>query len=215
MPPRPFPFPLRVGTDIVRVNRIREAITRNRKTGSQLHPFLNKLLTRREQQVFFRMFPDFHVTDTTRLPRVSEHLAGRFAAKEAAIKAAKPRKLVYLDIEVLRQGETGEMYGLIRDNTFVHERHGIKRLNLKETAASGSSTAETATEYPFASRKEIPEESDHDPAGQMVALSISHEGEYATATCIAPLGEVPGDVGGEAAARMYDATQDDNAFWKQ
>lgn len=38
--------------------------------------------------------------------------------------------------------------------------------------------------------------------GQIVEISISHDGEYATAVCLAPDEPMTGDVGGEAAARM-------------
>lgn len=37
--------------------------------------------------------------------------------------------------------------------------------------------------------------------GQIARLSISHDGEYATAVCIAAIEPAQGDVGGEAAAR--------------
>ena len=37
--------------------------------------------------------------------------------------------------------------------------------------------------------------------GQIVRLSISHDGDYAYAVCMAPTMPEPGDVGGEAAAR--------------
>lgn len=134
------------------------------------------------------------------------------------IKAAKPRKLVYLDVEVLQQRETREMYGLIRDKTFVHNGLGVKRLKLnRETLTNEPSDAESASKDVFPTRKEdVGEEgNDNDPAGQMVAVSISHDSEYATAVCIAPLETMPGDVGGEAAARMYDAPGYDSDYWKQ
>lgn len=40
-----------------------------------------------------------------------------------------------------------------------------------------------------------------DPSGLIVDVSISHDGEYATAVCIAPEQPLEGDVGGELAAR--------------
>jgi hypothetical protein len=42
---------------------------------------------------------------------------------------------------------------------------------------------------------------EEDPPGQMARLSISHDGEYATAVCLAVESPDPRDVGGEAAAR--------------
>lgn len=38
--------------------------------------------------------------------------------------------------------------------------------------------------------------------GQVAKVSISHDGDYATAVCLAVNEPVSGDVGGEAAARM-------------
>jgi holo-[acyl-carrier protein] synthase len=38
--------------------------------------------------------------------------------------------------------------------------------------------------------------------GQVARISISHDGEYATAVCMAAENPLPGDVGGETAARM-------------
>lgn len=38
-------------------------------------------------------------------------------------------------------------------------------------------------------------------SGQKVKINISHDGEYATAVCLAPEIPAEGDVGGEAAAR--------------
>ena len=40
-----------------------------------------------------------------------------------------------------------------------------------------------------------------DIPGQIAKISISHDGEYATAVCLAAEEPRPGDVGGEAAAR--------------
>ena len=42
-----------------------------------------------------------------------------------------------------------------------------------------------------------------DPSGQIAQISISHDGEYATAVCLAAQEPMDGDVGGEAAARNY------------
>lgn len=43
---------------------------------------------------------------------------------------------------------------------------------------------------------------DDERPGQVARISISHDGEYATAVCMAAESPLPGDVGGEAAARM-------------
>lgn len=203
MAPRPFPFALRVGTDIVSITRIREALTRHRRpqNKSPWHPLLDRLFTQREQDIFHRKFPHFTIADDKQLPRIFQHIAGRWAAKEAVVKAAKPRRITLLDVEILMQAESKEMYALIRDKTFVHKT--FKHLDL---ASAGNADIDTAAD----------EESDeNDPPGQMAAISISHDRDYATAVCIAPFGSLPGDVGGESAARMYDAEQPDDVSREQ
>lgn len=40
-----------------------------------------------------------------------------------------------------------------------------------------------------------------DVKGQVIDISISHDGSYCAAMAIAPIEPIPGDVGGEAAAR--------------
>lgn len=79
MPPRPFPFALRIGTDIVSQSRIRDVITRKSPKGglSQLDAFLRRVFTDREQGIFWERFQGFDVSRTTRLPLVTAHLAGR------------------------------------------------------------------------------------------------------------------------------------------
>lgn len=224
MPPRPFPFALRVGTDIVSIDRIRNAITSTRRPDhgkTALGTFLQRLFTLREQKIFHLNFPNLTLAnaDEQRLRTVSAHLAGRWAAKEAAIKAVKPRKCTLLDIEVLYSTQTHEMYALIRDKTWVRPK-GARTLKLTQEGdkeVAGAAVAETeiaaqdaaASAFTKQTRKE-----EHDPAGQVAALSISHEKEYATAVCIAPFGPLPGDVGGEAAARMYDVAEVDGSDGK-
>jgi holo-[acyl-carrier protein] synthase len=169
----------------------REAVVKG-ETRKMLQPFLHKMLTARELKKFNSRYPDVaNAEDQDRdqdAMAAAKHLAGRWAAKEAAIKASKPRKLTLLDVEILAQ-PTGEIYALIRDHTFVHKRS----FNLEGdgvATAQGDVTAD--------------KENQDDPAGQVAVISISHENEYATAVCIAPFGPMPGDVGGEAEARMYD-----------
>jgi holo-[acyl-carrier protein] synthase len=74
-----------VGIDIVDVARIEQAVTR---WGDR---FFDKVFTE-EEISYFR-----------NLRRVCESVAGRFAAKEAFMKA-KGRRLAWKDVEVLQQG---------------------------------------------------------------------------------------------------------------
>ncbi|KAF4631182.1 hypothetical protein G7Y89_g6950 [Cudoniella acicularis] len=79
----------------------------------------------------------------------SQFLAGRFAAKEAIIKAHHSRRLTYQDINIYKQTKS---------------ENGMSRAPLALIRIEGSSGWEDA---------------------QCVPISISHDGDYATATCIA------------------------------
>jgi holo-[acyl-carrier protein] synthase len=104
----PFPLPLNIGTDIVHIPRILRLITRpNSKTGKNLYldKFTRRILSDHEQKEFQAKFlvststpssiPDNNSTAATSLQPMfgktidmARWLAGRFAAKEAARKAA-------------------------------------------------------------------------------------------------------------------------------
>ena len=88
--------------------------------------------------------------------RASKFLAGRWAAKEAVVKACSWRRLMFDEIMVLKEEGGKRVYGVILDEREVRrEDHG------------GSEDVQA------------------EPAGQVVQLSISHDGEYATAVCLA------------------------------
>lgn len=82
---RPIP-PRGIGIDIIEIERIKEGLARHGK------PFLAKILTPKEQEYCFQQ-KDPH-------PRI----AGRFAAKEAIVKALGTgfgQEIGFLDIEIL------------------------------------------------------------------------------------------------------------------
>lgn len=99
MKPLPFPYALNIGTDIVHLPRILRLITRPAKPNSissvqqqNFHRFVRRILCEQEQEDFQRRFglqkhagqsPPTAVTT-----EMARWLAGRFAAKEAARKAA-------------------------------------------------------------------------------------------------------------------------------
>ncbi|EMF10868.1 uncharacterized protein SEPMUDRAFT_150826 [Sphaerulina musiva SO2202] len=213
MPPRPFPFALRIGTDIVSQARLRDLITRPKAghgTGTQLDAFLRRVFTEREQFVFWKRFAGFHVSNTQRLPLVVSHLAGRWAAKEAAIKAVKPRKVTHRDVEILQDRDTKELYALIQDhpNVLGAPYFRIKHLDLQNNSPAESEEKEPSVpsqgSMPNLESQEQQENPD-DSAAQVAKISISHDADYATAVCLAAEDPIPGDVGGEAAARQFSA----------
>ncbi|RAL13687.1 holo-ACP synthase [Aspergillus homomorphus CBS 101889] len=117
-PPLPFPFALNIGTDIVHLPRIARLLTRN--NGSYFPRFTRRILHAREQADFHARFaaalqptqslPHNSSSHTIQItPEMTRWLAGRFAAKEAARKAA-PRgaaQLGWKDV-IVRVSEVDE-----------------------------------------------------------------------------------------------------------
>ncbi|KKY21869.1 putative holo-acyl-carrier-protein synthase [Diplodia seriata] len=189
MAPRPFPFPLGVGTDICSIHRVKSLIQRSGPAGSslpRLHSFLARVFSFREILLF-----DLRFTGVLQKPGAEHesalassairYLAGRFAAKEAAIKAIHPRRIFLRDVLVAGQGS--QPYAIVFDKSpdLTH----VQRLYLNQSY--GFSLPIRAEIDPPADLATHP---DTDPAldrceGQVAKLSISHDGDYATAVCLA------------------------------
>ncbi|KAK8207497.1 hypothetical protein IWZ01DRAFT_510091 [Phyllosticta capitalensis] len=215
MPPRPFPWPLAVGTDICSISRIREVLSntgwRQRAKGtkmnshgspaqrSMLRHFLNNLMTYDEMMHFLHRFPFVLAVDNT-LPRsfaevdykepsnkwhmVNSHLAGRFAAKEAITKAYggqvsrhqitilratdhQPQAMVHAEPRIMSP----------QQKSYLHKQFGF-RISDSDTKVSLENFDPAPAKF-------------EDLEGQVVKLSISHDGDYATATCLAPTDALP------------------------
>ncbi|PLN76955.1 hypothetical protein BDW42DRAFT_188355 [Aspergillus taichungensis] len=113
--PIPFPLPLTLGTDIVHLPRITRLVTR---PGGFLTRFTRRILHDQEQRDFrarFGLFPN----DSDTPPQfpvsgdMTRWLAGRFAAKEAARKAAPggAASLGWKDVLVRAGEEKGGVRG--------------------------------------------------------------------------------------------------------
>lgn len=134
----------------------------------------------------------------------------RWAAKEAAIKAVKPRKVTHRDVEILQDRDTKELYALIQDHSNVL---GAPYFRIKHLDLQNKSPAESEEKEPSVpsqgsvSNLESQEQQENpdDSAAQVAKISISHDADYATAVCLAAEDPIPGDVGGEAAARLFSA----------
>lgn len=178
MPPlRPFPFPsLSIGTDIAHTPRIARLV-RSHRTRPR---FLRRVLTGREERDFHLRFPQDHKTkhdsaqtqslreessnsDGLWLAEAARFLAGRWAAKEAIVKACSWRKLTFDEIQVLKERGGKRVFGVILD-----------RADVSRMAAQDGQLEPLGNE-----------EEEEEPAGQVVQISISHDGEYATAVCLA------------------------------
>ncbi|PTB80687.1 hypothetical protein M440DRAFT_1325702 [Trichoderma longibrachiatum ATCC 18648] len=171
-PLRPFPFPLNIGTDICRISRI-YAILRSPRRGMR---FVNRIFSPEEQATKDhrlrclerrplgglsdekRGFHGMRVGNELSCEEIARRdpewwaaasfVAGRFAAKEAAIKAHSHRRLTFHDVVIERRGRDEERLG------------------------SGPPVARIKGG-----------EGEEEDASAMI--SISHDGEYATAVCMA------------------------------
>ncbi|KXT15050.1 hypothetical protein AC579_1492 [Pseudocercospora musae] len=195
MPPRPFPSQLRIGTDICQVSRIAKLISKKRhpdaKPGSSLHLFLNHLFTRRERASFESRYSKEdkgygtgHVS-----AGVLHHLAGRWAAKEAVVKAVQPRPVTFGDIEVLRKPESRSLIAVILDKQAPSRSADASsegKLFWTSFGLEKVYTHQELAQQNFALW--------HSAEGQEVQISISHEEDYATAVCLAPEMPTQGDV---------------------
>ncbi|KAK4498865.1 hypothetical protein PRZ48_009375 [Zasmidium cellare] len=150
---------------------------------------MSRFLTRREQNDFWRKFGTVPKTGEKQFDAMTKHLAGRWAAKEAVIKAVGYRRLTMMDVEILRSSKRnvlGGVFALIRDpprpsdpgvtdgsggNVFPSKEHAATRrfriVRSPQDAAFGASdegvaeseTLEEALGENSAARKAVPTES--------------------------------------------------------
>ncbi|KAJ5580017.1 uncharacterized protein N7459_006002 [Penicillium hispanicum] len=162
MKPRPFPLALNIGTDIVHLPRVAALLTRR---NTNLTRFTHRILCAQEQRDFHARFkdtlqPHSHVSPPTQpaqsiTPDMTRWLAGRFAAKEAARKAAPDgaASIGWKDVMVqIQKDGRADVHG-----------EGVSR----------------RPEIVYMGREE-----DGSP-GRVARLSISHDGEYVVATVLA------------------------------
>ncbi len=134
----------------------------------------------------------------------------RWAAKEAVIKAVRYRRLTFWDVQILGSRSSpysSPVYALILDRPGSgHTPHGRGVRQYDVTAILQSDVNDVLQQYGAANLQRdgsAVESLDHDPDpdGQVAKVNISHDGDYATAVCLAADLPRDGDVGGEAAAR--------------
>ncbi|KAK3996785.1 hypothetical protein QBC44DRAFT_138616 [Cladorrhinum sp. PSN332] len=200
--PLPFPYPLssiRIGTDICKISRISKILRGGQgpeaRAKTRAKRFVGKVLTPFEITECWRRRPwmrtvlggDDGDADSPELKSVaggglrrneeglskdedqviqkaSVFLAGRWAAKEAAIKAHPWRRLRMGEVEVLGGGS----------------------LNLPEDGEGGEKwlDRDNGSEAPVVVIRGSEEEEEGGARDQMALVSISHDGEYATAVCV-------------------------------
>ncbi|KAF3041781.1 hypothetical protein E8E11_000288 [Didymella keratinophila] len=174
MAPRPFPLPLRIGTDICRVERIAQIIKARDTTdpGQPLRRFLNRILTYPER-VYFRQRFGNNDAIFRNLQNASAFLAGRFAAKEACRKACD-----HLD-ENTRGFHHIIILPVTRAGSNEHQSQRPESLILYEVLR----------EVDYQKKIEAAEKAPFDVStlnGQICEISISHDGDYANAVALVP-----------------------------
>jgi len=141
----------------------------------------------------------------------------RWAAKEATIKAVSWRRLGLQDIEIHRSFTSHGVFAVILESNTQYTSSINRSGNGKgvedrtEELSQESDAATLRDEAPLdytidgIPKEDSTPDNNHDTlgelAGQIAKISISHDGDYATAVCLATEEAMPGDVGGEAAAR--------------
>ncbi|KAH8709987.1 hypothetical protein GQ44DRAFT_454371 [Phaeosphaeriaceae sp. PMI808] len=182
MPPRPFPYPFQVGTDICSIARVKNLLAQQSKGLPQVDRFLRRVLTPPERVYFWHRFgprPEIF----TKLDSVSEFLAGRFAAKEAIRKGCHHfdrderglDRIIILPIETRHRSkhQSTRPQGLVLDNRYVPtctSGKTIKDQKLVKNLDGGMITEVDALE------------------GQLCEVSITHDCGFAMAIAIVPSG---------------------------
>jgi holo-[acyl-carrier protein] synthase len=127
-----------IGTDLVEISRMRKALEQS--TGSR---FLERILTPRERELALK-----------RKGRLAEFAAGRFAAKEAIVKALGcgiGKQIGFQDVEVLPDA-LGKPECRIVDEAITRAGHG----NSIRIHISITHTESMASAYAIAERVEQP-----------------------------------------------------------
>jgi len=113
------------GVDITEVRRLRQAIE---KWGDE---FLNRVFTKQE------------LKNAQTRASLYQHLAGRFAAKEAVFKAAGDRNLSWKDVQVLNDKE-GKPYCEILNNRHKNKEVHISISHVKTYAVASAVVTQKA-----------------------------------------------------------------------
>ncbi|KAK3319353.1 hypothetical protein B0H66DRAFT_559297 [Apodospora peruviana] len=223
----PFPFPLNVGTDICQISRIRRLLTPEWKAGrfirrilapEELRKLKKASTSRKYLQPILNHDPKVKEWSSEEQKawkeccnQAAEFMAGRFAAKEAVIKAhphLRP-KLRFHDI-------------IIRTSTQTHRPVSPGKLKWGAQGLENHEGREDGSGAPVAiilgGRM-----SGRPPHDQTALVSISHDTEYATAVCIGFVADTPPeddnldvDVDGNAAEEdNVDVDVDGNATDKK
>ncbi|KAL2880577.1 hypothetical protein SGCOL_003949 [Colletotrichum sp. CLE4] len=209
LPPKRFPFPFKLGTDICQISRIYRILAKDKEAR-----FLRRILTKNERLAIPASLMSTDASGTAAevskdddfqalkernplLWKKASFLAGRFAAKEATFKAHPTRNLTWHDITIVRKRfeQLRDIEGL--KNTKAQGKEENKKeveeeeegLKAVEGEAEETSSTTTPADDEFTNNGSGPpvaivRSKYDDMPDQEVLVSISHDGDYATAVCI-------------------------------
>lgn len=132
-------------------------------------------------------------------------MAFRWAAKEACIKAVQPRRVTLQEVEIVRLANRRAPFAIVLDTVAehpvllkedepeVHREHKVKE-DGKEGEEQPRELAgvrvgvvrRVVGPTSLAMPGDVPQIKVQDIEGQVVKISISHDGDYTTAVAIAP-----------------------------
>ncbi|KAI1470957.1 uncharacterized protein F4812DRAFT_419621 [Daldinia caldariorum] len=194
---RKFPFSFGVGTDICRIPRIYSLLTKNRGVN-----FVRRVLTQEEinavrasskvlEPVFHEFKPSSNDSNGERdrqyhlaILDAARFMAGRWAAKEAVIKACNIYRVTFHDITITYEHQLAKSL----------RNKGSSSHPMAEQSPSPSDSQEI--EKPRQTSPPVAVIKGHGTGDMYGRLSISHDGDYAVATCVTFWGEPDDDVSG-------------------
>ncbi|MCJ1252026.1 hypothetical protein MMC30_009264 [Trapelia coarctata] len=216
MPPKPLPSQLRIGIDICHISRVGRALEGLSKAG-RLEKWAGKIFNRHEWPGFCVKHEQWkkETTGEYGIDIFSQWLAGRWAAKEAAIKAHSNRRLLRHDVSILPPslGDLEVSGKMTKPLILIDPPRRIVKMDIETAIARGLQEAalyrkmsigdtlsrydevppgeDTSTIPPLSCRESGSRHIIHrrllvkEEDKQLADLSISHDGEYAIAVCMA------------------------------
>ncbi|KAI9704851.1 MAG: hypothetical protein M1836_006631 [Candelina mexicana] len=195
MVPKAFPYPLGIGIDICHIPRVQNLIIRD--GGKWMNRFTKRILNNYERRVLQHKLETSNISRDSR--QLAQWLAGRFAAKEAAFKAVSTRRLSWHDITIRDDRTTQPTEDRCSLSTKSSSSSGsqIKPYALIHTPKKSASPSDVRTiggTWAEGTGKSATREDADRPGGvyggwesegQIAELSISHDGDYATAVVLA------------------------------
>ncbi|KAI0011619.1 hypothetical protein F4779DRAFT_572603 [Xylariaceae sp. FL0662B] len=192
--------PIGIGTDICKIARIHKNLT-----SGQGVRFVQRILTPEELQqertakILKCVYPSqsrnksraAELSRDREFHRAATFMAGRFAAKEAVVKAYPLRKLFFHDILVMRQADLldSSSLSLLSSSTRESLMHMLNPSAVGQTEREPTEEEIELSSQPSGGPPVAIVKGDAVYKDTYAPISISHDGDYAIAVCLASLME--------------------------